>query len=655
MMAGNNTYDIYLYDESNRKISIRVLREYVAGDVSATCKGPKWVYHVNGYEKTYSSRIEKVQDATSQSCCCCCSTSSGTGCTDCGCGAGGTSCSCANGQADCKCACCLFVKWIDTAILNVDPPGRMTASSVFFSLLPTLIYLGFFFYMGRTAMKLQGVGGAGGPGGIFKIGQSLSKTVKSNVFFSDVAGLEEEKAELVELVDYLKAPSKYKAAGARMPRGVILYGPPGTGKTLLAKAVSGEADVPFIEVAGSSFDDMYVGSGAKRIRDLFNKAKKMSPCIVFIDEIDAVAGKRGSKGLNSGGIYDQTINQLLSEMDGFNTEQGIVVMAATNRLDSIDSAVLRPGRFDRHIQVNLPNIRDRVSILKVHAKNKNISSSVDLEDVARKTPGFSGAQLENVLNEAVLLSVRFGKRVVDKSDIEEAIDRVMAGPAKKSHRMSDRERKQVAYHEAGHAIAGLYSEEGEVVEKITIIPRGQAAGYMLSAPEKQEVLIKRKEELLSAALTTLAGRASEEVFYGANKISTGAANDFYKVTKLVRSMISMFGMNEKMGLYQYEPSEESEIMLQAPFSQKSFAMIEEEAEKIIAAQYQKAKDLILSHKEELLLIVECLLLLETIDRKQIEFIHRNMKLPEEAQLMKNKLLAEGKRMDLSPSNPEVIV
>lgn len=508
--------------------------------------------------------------------------------------------------------------------------------------------------MGRTAMKLQGVGG-GGPGGIFKIGQSLSKTVKSNVFFDDVAGLEEEKTELVELVDYLQSPTKYKAAGARMPRGVILYGPPGTGKTLLAKAVSGEADVPFIEVSGSSFDDMYVGSGAKRVRDLFNKAKKMSPCIVFIDEIDAVAGKRGAKGLNSGGIYDQTINQLLSEMDGFNTEQGIVVMAATNRLDSIDDAVLRPGRFDRHIQVNLPNIKDRVSILKVHSKNKNISSAVDLEDIARKTPGFSGAQLENVLNEAVLLSVRFGKKAVDKSDIEEAIDRVMAGPAKKSHRMSDRERKQVAYHEAGHAIAGLYSKEGEVVEKITIIPRGQAAGYMLSAPEKQEVLIKRKEELLSTVLTTLAGRASEEVFYGINKISTGAANDFYKVTKLVRSMVSMFGMNEKLGLYQYEPSEGSDVLYQSPYSQQSFALIEEEAEKIIAEQYKKAKELIMRHKEELILIVECLLLLETIDRNQIEFIHKNMKLPDEAAKMKNKLLSEGKRMDLSPDNPQIIV
>ncbi|XP_032746461.1 ATP-dependent zinc metalloprotease FtsH-like [Rattus rattus] len=504
-------------------------------------------------------------------------------------------------------------------------------------------------------MKAQGVGGLGGPGGIFKIGQSLSKTVKSNVLFKNVAGLNEEKVELLEIVDYLKAPNKYKAMGARVPRGVILYGPPGTGKTLLAKAVSGEADVPFIEVSGATFDDMYVGSGAKRVRDLFAKAKKLAPCIVFIDEIDAVAGKRGNKFIGGGGgVYDQTINQMLSEMDGFNTSDGIVVMAATNRLDSIDDAILRPGRFDRHIQVGLPNIKDRVEILKVHSKNKNISSSVDMEDIARKTPGFSGAQLENVLNEATLLAVRNSKRSVVTSDIEEAIDRVMAGPSKKSHRMSDGERRQVAYHEAGHAIAGLYSKEGEVVEKITIIPRGQAAGYMLSAPEKQETFIKRKDELLSIVVTTLGGRASEEIFYGLPRVSTGAANDLFKVTRLVTDMITKFGMSDKLGLYQYVPSEGTINPYKNQYSEDVSRTIDEEVSRIISEQYLKAKQMIIEHAQELKLIVECLLLLETIDRNQINHIHSTMTLPPEAIKMKDKLRSEGKTIDLSPDSDVLI-
>ncbi|OAL10268.1 cell division protein FtsH [Candidatus Mycoplasma haematobovis] len=544
---------------------------------------------------------------------------------------------CENGKC---CACCCFIRLVHYAISNPADPHRVTPASVFFSLLPTLVYLGFFLFMARSAMKSQSMGMYGG-GSIFKIGQSLSKTAKSKITFKDVAGIEEEKEELQEIVDYLKNPSKYNSMGARTPRGVILYGPPGTGKTLLAKAVSGEADVPFLEVAGSSFDDMFVGVGAKRVRELFNKAKKLAPCIIFIDEIDAVAAKRGNKFMG-GGVNDQTINQLLSEMDGFNTMTGIVIMAATNKLDSIDEAILRPGRFDRHIQVSLPDIKERTAILKIHARNKNISSSVNLEDVARKTPGFSGAQLENVLNEATLLAVRHNKRVIGNAEVNEAIDRVIAGPAKRNRKISFNEKKQIAYHEAGHAIAGLYSKEGEVVEKITIIPRGKAAGYVLSAPEKQESFIKRKDELLSIILTALAGRAAEEIFFGEDQISSGAANDLYKVTNLVRNMVTKLGMSKKLGLMQYEPSEGAENPYKSAYSDKYSEEIDKEINAIINQQYAKAKSIIIANRDEFLLIVETLLLIETIDKKQIDFIHNNKKLPKEAQDMKDRLIRRSK-------------
>lgn len=596
----------------------------------------------NGSEVTYSlpnsCSFKKAKDsccAKEGDCSKCCTESGGDGCCcekskDAGC------CKeCTGGGGKC-CACCCFIRLVHYAISNPSDPNRVTVASVFFSLLPTLVYLGFFLFMARSAMKSQSMGMYGG-GSIFKIGQSLSKTAKSKVTFQDVAGIEEEKEELQEIVDYLKNPSKYNSMGARTPRGVILYGPPGTGKTLLAKAVSGEADVPFLEVAGSSFDDMFVGVGAKRVRELFTKAKKLAPCIIFIDEIDAVAAKRGNKFMG-GGVNDQTINQLLSEMDGFNTMTGIVIMAATNKLDSIDEAILRPGRFDRHIQVTLPDIKERTAILKIHARNKNISSSVSLEDVARKTPGFSGAQLENVLNEATLLAVRHNKKVIGNAEVNEAIDRVIAGPAKRNRKISFNEKKQIAYHEAGHAIAGLYSKEGEVVEKITIIPRGKAAGYVLSAPEKQESFIKRKDELLSIILTALAGRAAEEIFFGEDQISSGAANDLYKVTNLVRNMVTKLGMSKKLGLMQYEPSEGAENPYKSGYSDKYSEEIDKEINAIINEQYAKAKSIIIANKDEFLLIVETLLLIETIDKKQIDFIHNHKKLPKEAQNMKDRLI-----------------
>jgi cell division protease FtsH len=475
-------------------------------------------------------------------------------------------------------------------------------------------------------------GGSGGEESIFGMGKSQAKLAQSNVKFSDVAGIEEEKAELIEIVDYLKNPEKYAAMGARTPRGVILYGPPGTGKTLLAKAVAGEAKTPFFQVSGSAFEDMLVGVGAKRVRDLFNKAKKAAPSIIFIDELDSVASKRGKFDMAGGGsgLADQTINQLLAEMDGFSTRTGVVVMAATNRLDVLDTAILRPGRFDRHIQVNLPDIKEREAILKIHARNKNLSAKVRLGDIARRTPGFSGAQLENVLNEATLLTVRFNKSAIGMEEIDEAIDRVIAGPSKKSRVISDAEKKQIAYHEAGHALVGLHTPGSDVVEKITIIPRGQAAGYTLSTPEKQEIHIQKKSDLLALVAGILGGRASEEVVYGKTEISTGAANDLFKITNIVRSMVTQLGMSS-VGMTQLVPSEGQINPYQTKmYSENTAQKIDKEIESIIKEQYEKAKEIIRANRKELDLIVKALLILETIVKNQIDYIHKTLKLPKEA-------------------------
>ncbi|MBQ6970526.1 ATP-dependent zinc metalloprotease FtsH [bacterium] len=495
-----------------------------------------------------------------------------------------------------------------------------------------------------SAMGMMGQGEES----IFGIGRSQAKIVRSSVKFSDVAGIEEEKNELIEIVDYLKNPEKYAAMGARTPRGVLLYGPPGTGKTLLAKAVAGEAKVPFFQVSGSGFEDMLVGVGAKRVRDLFNRAKKAAPSIIFIDEIDSVASKRGRADIigGGGGIADQTINQLLAEMDGFNTKTGVVIMAATNRLEALDEAILRPGRFDRHIQVNLPDIKEREAILKIHARNKNLSTKVELADIARRTPGFSGAQLENVLNEATLLTVRRNKTAITMDEIDEAIDRVIAGPAKHTRIITDKERKQIAYHEAGHALVGLHSKGGDVIEKITIIPRGVAAGYTISTPAKQELSIQRKTDLLAIVRTTLGGRAAEFVEYGPQAISTGAANDLYKVSTIVRSMVTQLGMSE-VGMTQLVPS----VGMKNSFAQKLYSedtavKIDHEVEKIIQQEYQKAIDIVTKNKKELELIVETLLLLETIVKKQIDYIHKKLKLPQEA-LDKKRSLSSRKKPNRS--------
>lgn len=515
-----------------------------------------------------------------------------------------------------------------------------TITSLVLSVLPFIILVGIIYY----SMRRMGQAG-GGQDNVFSIGKSQAKLAKSSVLFSDVAGIEEEKEELVEIVDYLKRPERYAAMGARVPKGVILYGPPGTGKTLLAKAVAGEAKVPFFQVSGSAFEDMLVGVGAKRVRDLFAKAVKSAPAIIFIDEIDSVGSKRGKFETTAGSLADQTLNQLLAEMDGFSSRTGVIVMAATNRLDVLDDALLRPGRFDRHIQVNLPDIKERVAILKIHSRNKNISETVDLEDIARRTPGFSGAQLENVLNEATLLAVRKNKKSIYTEELDEAIDRVIAGPAKKTRVISLEEKRQIAFHEAGHAIVGMYTKGSEVVEKITIIPRGQAAGYTLSVPEIQELSIQKKSDLLGMVAGLLGGRASEEINFGKDFISTGAANDLYKATNIVRAMVTQFGMSPAVGLAQYYPSEGATNPYQSKnFSESTSQLIDKEIERIFKERYQYAYKIIKEHNKEVQLIVESLLLLETIVKHQIDYIHKHKQLPKEA-LEKKKELEEKRKAE----------
>lgn len=498
--------------------------------------------------------------------------------------------------------------------------------SLILSLLPLLLFIVLGVMLFKNMNKMQG----GGQDGIFSMGKSGAQIAVSNTKFSDVAGIKEEKEELSEIVDYLKSPQKYVAMGARTPKGVILYGPPGTGKTLLAKAVAGEAGVSFFQISGSQFEDMLVGVGAKRVRNLFADARKAAPAIIFIDEIDSVASKRG-KNEFGGGLADQTINQLLAEMDGFNTSTGIVVIAATNRLDVLDDAILRPGRFDRHIQINLPDIKEREEIIKIHARNKNISKKVSLYDIARRTPGFSGAQLENVLNEATLLAVRNRETMLTTKDIDEAIDRVIAGPAKKSRVIMPEERKLIAYHEAGHAIVGLYTPGTDVVQKITIIPRGSAAGYTLQTPEGIEKRIQSKEDLLSMIRMTLGGRAAEEVVFGKDQITTGASNDLYKITNVVRAMVMQLGMSE-IGMTQFFPSEGfvNPYQQQKLYSESKAQAIDNKIEEIIQTEYSNAKKIITKNRMELDLIVETLLISETILKEDIDYIHKHKKLPPSA-------------------------
>lgn len=439
------------------------------------------------------------------------------------------------------------------------------------------------------------------------------------VRFDDVAGCDEEKEEMQEIIEYLKNPKKFARMGARIPKGIIMVGPPGTGKTLLAKAVAGEANVPFYSISGSDFVEMFVGVGASRVRDMFAKAKKTAPCMIFIDEIDAVGRQRGA-GLGGGhDEREQTLNQLLVELDGMADNNGVIVIAATNRPDVLDSALLRPGRFDRQITVSLPDMKGREAILKVHARNKKIADSVELSNLAKRTPGFSGADLENVLNEAAILAVRENKEVIETEQIDEAIDRVMMGPAKKSRTYDDYTKKLVAYHEAGHAIVGLSLPDGAVVQKVTIIPRGNAGGYNLIMPRKEKMLNSRKE-LLDTITSYMGGRAAEEIFF--DDITTGASSDIQQATRIAKDMVTTYGMSD-LGPIQYNSGNDS-VFLGRDYNSPSNASsqvayeIDTEVRKIIEHCHNEAKRIINENREDLIKIAETLMEKETLTAEEIE-------------------------------------
>ena len=463
----------------------------------------------------------------------------------------------------------------------------------------------------------------------FSFNKSPARKANSKVRFSDVAGCDEEKAEMVELVEYLKDPHKYSKFGARLPKGVLLIGPPGTGKTLLAKAVAGEAGVPFYSISGSDFVEMYVGVGAGRVRDLFRRAKETAPCLIFIDEIDAVGRQRGA-GLGGGNDErEQTLNQLLVEMDGFEANSGILVIAATNRDDVLDPALRRAGRFDRTITVSLPDKAGREAIFKVHAKNKVLASDVDFAALAKRTVGFSGADIDNVLNEAAILAVRENKPAIDLSDIDEAIDRRISGPAKSSRSMSEQERKEVAYHEAGHAVIGINLPYSDKVQKITIIPRGNTGGHVLMTPEDDRFLLT-KNELIARITGLLGGRTSEEIFF--QDVTTGASNDIEQATRLARLMVTEFGMSD-LGPIQYEKDTGSVFLgrdynsTQRNFSTQIAFEIDKAVRRIIEEAHEKARELLLKHKDQVVLIAETLLEKETITAEEIEYLCAHGTLP----------------------------
>ncbi len=465
--------------------------------------------------------------------------------------------------------------------------------------------------------------------------------------FTDVAGLKEEKEEVKELIDFLKNPKKFQKLGARIPKGVLLVGPPGTGKTLLAKAVAGEANVPFYYISGSDFVELFVGVGASRVRDMFKQAKQSAPCLVFIDEIDAVGRQRGT-GLGGGhDEREQTLNQLLTEMDGFGANEGIIIIAATNRPDVLDPALLRPGRFDRQVTVSLPDSKEREEILNVHARNKIFDSEVNLTNVSQRTPGFSGADLENLLNEAALLAVRRDKEKITMEEIDEATDRVLMGPAKTSRKITEKEKRLVAIHEAGHAVIGLKLQDAQIVHKITIIPRGVAGGYTMMLPKEEKIGIMTKDELLSQITGLLGGRASEENFIG--EITTGASDDLKRATKIARSMVTEYGMSE-LGPIQLEEKQEGVFLgrdyaKSRDFSDQVALEIDKEVSKILEECYTKAKKLLEKHETLVLLIADALMKYETLTKEQIEVLVETGKITDEDDAEKialDKLKEEAK-------------
>ena len=503
-----------------------------------------------------------------------------------------------------------------------EKPGFL--SQLFLSLLPVLVIVGLFFFFMR---QMQG-GGGGGKGGPMSFGKSKAKLLGEDqikITFADVAGVDEAKEDVKELVDFLREPDKFQRLGGKIPRGILMVGQPGTGKTLLAKAIAGEAKVPFFSISGSDFVEMFVGVGASRVRDMFDQAKKQAPCIIFIDEIDAVGRHRGA-GLGGGhDEREQTLNQLLVEMDGFEVNDGVIVVAATNRPDVLDPALLRPGRFDRQVVVGLPDIRGREQILKVHMRKVPIDDNVKASLIARGTPGFSGADLANLVNEAALFSARSGKRLVTMEEFEKAKDKIMMGAERKSMVMSDKERRNTAYHEAGHAIVGRMVEEHDPVYKVSIIPRGRALGVTMFLPEEDRYSLS-KLGILSQICSLYGGRIAEEMTLGADGVTTGASNDIQRATEMARNMVTKWGLSPELGPLLYS-EDEGEVFLgrSAASQSKSFSSdtaksIDVEVRKIIDTCYSKAKDILETNRDKLEMMMEALMEYETIDADQIDDI-----------------------------------
>lgn len=542
------------------------------------------------------------------------------------------------------------IGWLDPAKPHIDdagqllPKGRSIWLSLFLTLLPIIIIGGFItFFIIRSK---KGIGGEG----IMSSGKSPAKKVISKTRFSDVAGQEEVKEEVREVVDFMKRPSKYIAAGARIPKGIMLGGPPGTGKTLLAKAIAGESGVPFYFISASNFVEMFAGMGAKRVREMFKEVRKNAPSILFIDELDAIGRKRGSS-MSGNDEREQTLNQILVEMDGIVETNSILVIAATNRPDVLDPALTRPGRFDRTITVNLPDIKEREMILLLHAKGKRISPEVDFKNVAKRTPRYSGAELENVINEATLLSVRENTELIMLSQIDEAIDRVMAGPAKKHRVITPEENKLVAIHEAGHAVVGLKVKDADIVQKITIIPRGDAGGYTLTTPRKEQYNY-RKSQLEAKVMGLLGGRAAEQVYYGKGEVTTGASDDIQKATNISRAMVTQYGMSV-LGPIAYEKPQGSQYLgmdhKTKEYSDSLAERIDEAIRVLVTEAEAKAIKIIEKNRPLLDLIVEELIEKETIIVEEIDYINKNLKRPPKIMAKTNK----GKKKSLDDIIKEV--
>ena len=486
---------------------------------------------------------------------------------------------------------------------------------------PMLLIILFFVLLNRMSMRQMG--GGNGSGGIFGVGKSKAKVYEGKdamkITFKDVAGLQGAKEEVVEVVDFLKHPKRYTELGGKIPKGVLLVGPPGTGKTLLAKAVAGEANVPFFSMSGSDFVEMFVGVGASRVRDLFEEAKKKAPCIIFIDEIDAVGRARGRAGLsNANDERENTLNQLLTEMDGFNSGTNIIVMAATNRVDVLDKALLRAGRFDRQIEVELPDIEERKDIFKVHMRKLKLSNDIDIDFLSKQTPGFSGADIANVCNEAALCAARHAKKMIDKQDFLDAIDRIVGGLEKRTKILTDNEKRTIAYHESGHASVSWLLQWANPLVKVTIVPRGKALGAAWYLPEERQ--ITTYEQMYDEMVSLMAGRASEEINFG--KISTGALNDIERATKMAQSMVVYYGMSPEIGnISFYDSSGQSDWNFTKPFSEKTAETIDKEVRRIVESAYAKAKELIMSHREQLDQLANQLYEKEVLFREDLERIY----------------------------------